>query len=120
MVIWALLMIIYLGTWHFFDGIFPAAAFLASIWMYFYVMKVRRRVLKGEAAEMKRPVLRSGDGERDVELHGGRDEIPVGTKVLRDAKGASMERTAWPRPSLSSVATGGEAAGPPKEVREFV
>jgi hypothetical protein len=116
-VIWVVFTVMYLATGDFFDGIFPGVAMLTSVWMCVYVIKVRKRVKRGELGEMKRPVGESGEAGRDVELEGGREEVPaVGAKIAV----ALVERPVRPSPSLSSVATASDAAGPPKQPREFV
>jgi len=95
---------------------------LTSVWETVYVWIVRRRVKRGTVGEMKREVKETGV-ERGTELEGGNPAIVDGgpkaglsIAVIVDS-GSNASR---PRPSLSSIATGGETADPPKDVREFV
>lgn len=108
-------LILDLAGKDFFGGITVGSETLVSIGICVYVVVIRRRVRKGMLEEMKRP------GTRDVELEGGREEVPNlerrGSKDL-----AVVESTQWARkaPSFSSAVTGGEDGARQKEPREML
>jgi uncharacterized membrane protein len=107
-------LVLYLASRDWFNSIMVAAELLSSIGICIYVIVIRRRVRRGVLGEMKRP------GAGEVELEGGRQEVPSvergGSKDLTASGSVQAART----PSLSSARTAGEVGGPETEPREFL
>jgi hypothetical protein len=113
-----------------FGGIFVACQVFFSIWLMIYAILVRRRVLKGKAQEMKRPVKNRTAGQADVELGNAKNapsmqvdppppyRPPPQEAVSQKTVVGSVSETT--RPSERPLATVGEANEPVKEIREFV
>jgi len=114
--------IMLLATMNWFMGIFAGLLLLMSIWQGTYVWRVRRRVKRGMAGEMKRGAkeveggteLESGNLARVVVQPVGAKAVPS-IAVTVDLRSKSSR----PRPSLNSVAMDVETTGPPKDIREF-
>jgi len=106
-------LVLYLAVQDFTNSIMVGSELLASIGICIYVIVIRRRVRRGVLGEMKRP----GTGE--VELEGGRQEVPsVERRGSRDLTAVGSTQAAR-RPSLSSARTAAEVGGPETEPREF-
>jgi uncharacterized membrane protein len=106
-------LVLSLAGRDFFNSIMVGSELLASIGICIYVIVIKRRVRRGVLGEMKS----SGTGE--VELEGGRQEVPSierrGSKDLTAVGSAQAVR----RPSLNSTRTAGEVGGPEREPIEF-
>jgi hypothetical protein len=102
------------SAWDFYGGFADAAQVFFSIWLMIYAILVRRRVLKGTAEEMKRPVKRAAKVQVDVELGNAKTvstptepppsyQAPSQEKLDQKTVTRSVSETA--RPSQSSAAS---------------
>ena len=98
-------------------GMCAAVSLAFSLGLLYNAWKVRRKVKRGEAAEMKRG-LRSGEAKDDVELQAteegglGGGDSKTGARVDVNEGVENIHASLKPKPSLNSVATGGEASKP--------